>query len=73
MKFLTIKFSPLFVPLKRRWETFAVFFWMGTFIFSTILLGPLIILIYIICFTDYAWCGLAYILWIIFDYKTCDR
>ena len=46
---------------------------MGTFIFSTILLGPLIILIYIICFTEFAWCGLAYILWILFDSKTCDR
>ena len=46
MKIFTIELSPLSVPLKRRWETFAVFFWMGTFIFSTILLGPLIILLY---------------------------
>ena len=73
MKIFNIELSPLSVPLKRRWETFAVFFWMGTFIFSTILLGPLIILIYIICFTEYAWFGLAYIMWILLDSKTCDR
>ena len=68
-----MELAPLNVPLKRRWETFAVFVWMGLFIFSTILLGPVIILIYIICFTEYSWFGLTYILWILADSKTCDR
>ena len=73
MNIFGIELAPLFVPLKRRWETFAVFFWMGTFIFSTILLGPVIILIYTICFTEYSWLGLAYIVWILIDFRTCDR
>ena len=46
---------------------------MGLFIFSTILLGPVIILIYIICFTEYSWFGLTYFLWILADSRTCDR
>merc|ERR1711936_852407 len=73
MKILGIQFSPLKIPSKRRWETFAVFFWMATFMFSTLFLGPVFILVYILFYTRFWHLGIVYLLWMVFDIKTCFR
>merc|ERR1711892_679555 len=73
MKIFGVEFSPLSIPTQRRWETFAVFFWMATFMFSTIFMGPVFIMIYILFYSNYWYLGILYLCWVILDLKTCNR
>merc|ERR1711915_1013826 len=73
MKLFGIEFSPLFIPKHRRWETFAVFFWMTLFIFSTLLMGPVMIMIYILFFSNIWYLGVLYLIWMVIDINTCNR
>ena len=51
MKLMGVEFSPLSIPMERRLQTFAVFFWMGLFVASTLLCLPWILLAYLLLFS----------------------
>lgn len=67
MKFLGIEFAPIFnLPLQRRLQTLAVFFYVFVFLQGVSLLG-FILLTYLL-FTDYYWLTLVYAFWYYLDF-----
>ncbi|KAH7641153.1 2-acylglycerol O-acyltransferase 2-A isoform X1 [Dermatophagoides farinae] len=67
---LGIKFAPLFIPLRRRLQTAAVFYYCSNFLFSGTTV--LIFLLYLL-FTPYYYLSLIYLGWWIFDQETPVR
>ena len=67
MEIFGIQFAPFWIPFERRLQTFAVLFWISTFLF----LGPTSssILIYLL-WTPYRWITILYVTWVIYDYNT---
>ncbi|XP_068241795.1 2-acylglycerol O-acyltransferase 1-like [Palaemon carinicauda] len=65
------KFAPINIPVARRLQTFAVFFWMSSFLFMGF--GSLIGLIYLFFYTKYWWFSLAYLTWYLGDRTICVR
>ncbi|KAK7069115.1 Diacylglycerol O-acyltransferase 2 [Halocaridina rubra] len=65
------KFAPVNIPLKRRLQTFAVFFWMSSFLFMGF--GSLFLLLYLFFYTQYWWFSLAYFTWFLGDRTICVR
>ncbi|XP_071512283.1 2-acylglycerol O-acyltransferase 1-like isoform X1 [Panulirus ornatus] len=65
------KFAPINIPLRRRLQTFAVFFWMSTFLFMG--LGSTFFLLYLFFFTQYWWVSLCYLTWFLGDRSVCNR
>jgi len=73
MKILGVEFSPLSIPVERRLQTFAVFFWMGLFVASTLLCIPWLLLAYILLFSRLWFFGLLYLAWLYHDISSCNR
>ncbi|XP_069950298.1 2-acylglycerol O-acyltransferase 1 isoform X3 [Cherax quadricarinatus] len=65
------QFAPLNIPLNRRLQTFAVLFWMSTFLFMGA--GSLFFLLYLFFYTKYWWVTLCYLTWFIGDRTICNR
>lgn len=65
------KFAPINIPLSRRLQTFAAFFWMSSFLCMGI--GSLLLLIYLFFYTQYWWISLAYLTWFLGDRTVCNR
>ncbi|GFU56972.1 2-acylglycerol O-acyltransferase 1 [Nephila pilipes] len=68
MKILGIEFAPLSIPLERRLQTLAVFYYCSSFIFlgsSMLGLG-----IYLLC-TRLFFIPLLYFAWFVYDHKQC--
>lgn len=63
-----IEFAPLFIPLRRRLQTFAVLYYLNEFMVVGLI--TTILLIYLL-FTNYYFITLLYIIWFVYDYKTC--
>lgn len=63
---LGLSFAPLRIPIRRRLQTLAVFYFCAQFLFLgfvyTIGMGSLM-------FTEYYWITLLYLLWFIYDRK----
>ncbi|GAB1600364.1 2-acylglycerol O-acyltransferase 1-like [Argonauta hians] len=70
MKIFGFEFAPLFIPFERRIQTACVFQW--TLSFLCMGFGSLAIFIYVL-FTEYYYISLAYLIWYIYDYNTCER
>ena len=67
MELFGVKFAPFLIPLERRLQTFAVLFWITTFLF----MGPLVsIILLLLLWTPYRWITILYITWVIYDRKT---
>lgn len=68
MKIFGIDYAPLLIPLERRRQTFAVFFWIGSFFF----MGPIVFLtlLYMFFFTRLYFIPLLYLAWYIADKDT---
>ena len=73
MKVLGVEFSPLSIPLERRLQTFAVFFWMGLFVVSTLLCLPWFLLAYLLLFSRLWLFALLYVAWLYHDIQSCNR
>ena len=73
MKILGVEFSPLSIPLERRLQTFAVFFWMGLFVASTLLCLPWLLLAYLLLFSRLWLFALLYVAWLYYDIQSCNR
>ncbi|KAK4318728.1 hypothetical protein Pmani_010300 [Petrolisthes manimaculis] len=65
------QFAPVSIPLRRRMQTFAVLFWMSTFLFMGA--GSLILLLYLFFYTQYWWVSLCYLTWFLGDRSVCNR
>lgn len=65
------QFAPIRIPLRRRKQTFAVLFWMSTFLFMGT--GSLFFLLYLFFYTQYWWVSLCYLTWFIGDRSVCNR
>uniref|UniRef100_A0A915IKV0 diacylglycerol O-acyltransferase n=1 Tax=Romanomermis culicivorax TaxID=13658 RepID=A0A915IKV0_ROMCU len=63
-----VKFAPLFIPLHRRVETFAIVFHLFMFFISPFL--SLFLTVYLLFFTNYWYLVLLYGLWFIYDFET---
>ena len=59
--------------MERRLQTFAVFFWMGLFVASTLLCIPWLLLAYILLFSRLWFFGLLYLAWLYHDISSCNR
>ncbi|KFM70166.1 2-acylglycerol O-acyltransferase 2-A, partial [Stegodyphus mimosarum] len=68
MKILGVEFAPLRIPLERRLQTAAVFYYCTNFIFFGF--SMLFLWIYLF-FTNYYFVSLLYLAWFIYDHKTC--
>uniref|UniRef100_A0A2L2Y2A0 Acyltransferase n=1 Tax=Parasteatoda tepidariorum TaxID=114398 RepID=A0A2L2Y2A0_PARTP len=70
MKFMGIEFAPLSIPLERRIQTLAVFYYCSNFL----LLGFMTFAILgYLCFTQYYYIPLFYAIWFLYDYKTPEQ
>ncbi|GIX67579.1 2-acylglycerol O-acyltransferase 1 [Caerostris extrusa] len=68
MKILGIEFAPLSLPLERRLQTAAVFYYCSSFIFlGTSMLGLCLYLL----FSKFFFIPLLYFTWFVYDHKTC--
>ena len=67
LKFFGIEFAPLYIPIERRLQTFAVFLWMSFFLFLGLLTAYLLVHF---LYTDYNWITYLYAAWVIYDWKT---
>ncbi|CAL1267901.1 unnamed protein product [Larinioides sclopetarius] len=68
MKFLGIEFAPLFIPLERRLQTVAVFYYLISFL----LFGPTAVSLFIyLLFTKFYFITLLYFAWFVYDHKKC--
>ena len=67
MEIFGVKFAPVLLPLERRLQTFAVLFWISSFLF----MGPTstVILLWLL-FTKYRWITILYLTWFIYDRNT---
>ena len=66
-KALGMEFAPLSIPLDRRMQTFAVFFYMSTALFMGMCTTAL--LAYLFFYTGYAWVTLLYLSWMAYDWN----
>lgn len=64
-------FAPINIPLSRRLQTFAVLFWMSSFLILTS--GGAALLLYLFFFTQYWWISLCYLTWYLADLSICHR
>ena len=67
MEIFGVKFAPVLLPLERRLQTFAVLFWISSFLF----MGPIStsILVWLL-WTKYRWITILYLTWFIYDRNT---
>ncbi|XP_050440927.1 2-acylglycerol O-acyltransferase 2-A-like [Adelges cooleyi] len=65
MKVKNIEFAPLWLPLNRRLETFAVAIMLSLFLFTGI--AGTVCLAYIVLGTRFWWIGVAYMAWMVLD------
>lgn len=65
-----IEFAPFSIPVKRRLQTLAVAWFVSQFIILCFL--QVAFLVYLI-FTPYYYLPLLYLVWYIYDFKTCER
>lgn len=70
MKFFGMEFAPVSIPMERRLQTFAVFFWVSSFFF----MGPAILafLVYLLFYTRFYWITLLYSAWYLADRHTSE-
>lgn len=66
-----VRFAPLFVPWHRRLETFAIAFYLFTFLTAPLVIVPATI--YLLFFTRLWWLVLLYFFWFAYDRKTPSR
>ena len=66
-KLFGIQFAPLIIPFKRRIETFAVGFWITTFLFLGFISHTIL---FILALTPYRWIAIFYLTWCVYDWKT---
>ncbi len=71
MKFLNIEFAPLFIPLQRRLQTFAVLCFVFSFLNNLSVLGT--ILLGYLLFTRFYWLTLLYIAFYVYDRHACEE
>nr|UEK51601.1 PAGAT-like protein [Parasacculina yatsui] len=64
-------FAPLRLPLRRRLQTAAVAFWIGSFLLMGLLFS--LFLLYLLAFTRWWFISLAYTLWMWTDLDICNR
>ena len=67
MEILGVKFAPLLLPIERRLQTLAVFYWISTFLFLGFLTTSTLLLL---AFSPYKWITILYITWLIYDWNT---
>ncbi|XP_042206558.1 2-acylglycerol O-acyltransferase 1-like isoform X2 [Homarus americanus] len=65
------QFAPINIPLRRRFQTFAVLFWMSTFLFLGA--SSTLFLLYLFFYTKYWWVSLCYLTWFLGDRTVCNR
>jgi len=68
---LGLKVAPLQLPMARRLQTFAVFFWMGYFLSSGLL--TVYTLYYLFRYTSFWPITVAYLTWLWWDFDTMNR
>ena len=70
-KIFGVEFAPFFLPLERRMQTFAVLYWMSTFLFF----GPVFVLLslYLFLYTRLWFLPVLYYTWLVYDLDTCNR
>ena len=70
-KIFGVEFAPFFLPLERRMQTFAVLYWMSTFLFF----GPVFVLLslYLFFYTRLWFLPVLYYTWLVYDLDTCNR
>lgn len=63
-----VDFAPLVIPLERRRQTWAVFFWISSFFF----MGPLatVFMVYLLFYTRFYFLPLLYLAWYVADRDT---
>lgn len=71
MKILGIEFAPLLIPLERRMQTFAVSFWISSFLFMGLAMA--LLMLYLLVYTRLWFLSIAYFSWLIYDRDTCNR
>ena len=63
-----LQFAPFRIPLERRLQTFALFYWMSSFLFFGLFTTA--VLIYLFFYTRF-WClSLLYLAWMFYDLDT---
>ena len=70
-KLFGVEFAPTLLPLERRMQTVAVFYWISSFLFSGLLFTA--VMAYIFFYTSYWFIPLTYLTWMIYDLDTCNR
>jgi 2-acylglycerol O-acyltransferase 2 len=70
MMLFGVEFAPLFVPLQRRLQTFAVVCFVFVFLNNLSVLGT-VVLVYLL-FTRFYWLTLAYIAFYVYDMGSCE-
>ena len=70
-KIFGMDFAPLLLPLERRLQTFAVFYWISAMLFQGLIVTSLGI--YLFFYTSYWWISLLYLTWMVYDLDTCNR
>ena len=70
-KLFGVEFAPFLLPLERRMQTFAVLYWMSTFLFF----GPIFVLfsLYLFLYTRLWLLPVLYYTWLVYDLDTCNR
>ena len=70
-KLFGVEFAPFLLPLERRMQTFAVLYWMSTFLFF----GPTFVLfsLYLFLYTRLWFLSVLYYTWLVYDLDTCNR
>lgn len=71
MKLLGIEFAPVWIPLERRLQTAAVFYYCFNFIFFGFTV--LLLSFYLVFFTKYYFLPLLYLTWLIYDRNKCSQ
>ena len=70
MKLAGMEFAPLSIPKERRLQTFAVLFWISSFLF----MGPVVfaLMVYLVLYSRFYWVSLFYLAWYIADRDTSE-
>lgn len=66
-----VVFAPLWLPLRRRLQTAAVAFWLGSFLLMGVVFC--LFLLYLLMCTRYWYVSVAYAVWLWCDLDICNR